>query len=254
MEAALVASQRGHNVILYEKENRVGGKMVFASIPQFKSVIGKLLQYYESNLEKSGVEVRLGQKINLDKLSAENPEVIIVAVGADIVVPMIPGIKKENVLTVLDLFKNKKLEIGKQIVVIGAGLIGCETSWYLASQGKLVKVVDILSRDAILSDEHDSNRSMLMINMGKEGVNILGKREIIRIENEGVVAKRENGTEEFLHTDNVILATGFKPKTKLRDVFSRSSLNAQIYFVGDCVEPRKFYEAIHEGSDVAWKI
>lgn len=254
MEAALVASQRGHNVILYEEEDRVGGKMVFASIPQFKSEIGKLLQYYESKLEKSGVEVRLGQKINLDKLSAENPEVVIVAVGADIAVPEIPGIKKENVLTVLDLFKNKKLEIGKQIVVAGAGLIGCETSWYLASQGRSVKVVDILSRDAILSDEHDTNRSTLIRSMEKEGAKILGKREIARIEDEGVVVKRENGTEEFLHADNVILATGFKPKTKLRDALSRSSLNAQIHFVGDCVEPRKLYEAIHEGSDVAWKI
>jgi len=253
MEAALVASQRGHNVTLYEEEDRIGGKMIFASIPQFKPEVAKLLQYYESNLEKSCVEVRLGQKISLAKLSKENPEVVIVAVGADPIVPEILGIEKGNVLTTLELFKNKKMEIGKEIVVVGAGLIGCEISWYLASQGKLVKVVDVLSRDVILSDEHDSNRSTLIRSMEKEGVKIMGKREIVRIEDEGVVVKR-NGTEEFLSADNIIFATGFKPKTELRDELSMTSLNAEIYFIGDCVKSRKLYEAIHEGTSVAWEI
>ena len=255
MEAALVGSQRGHNVILYEEKDRVGGKMVFASIPQFKPEMGKLLHYYESNLEKSCVEVKLGQRIStLDELSAENPEVIIVAVGADPAVPKIPGIEKGKALTVLQLFENKGLEIGKEIVIVGAGLIGCETSWYLASKGKSVKVVDVLSRDAILLDEHTTNRSMLIRSMEKEGVKILGKREIIRIEKEGAVVKREDGTEEFLPADNVIFATGFNPKTNLRDILSENSLDTQVYFIGDCVEPRKLYEAIHEGYYAAWKI
>ena len=255
MEAALVASQIGHNVVLYEEKDTLGGKMVFASIPQFKSEIGKLLEYYEASLEKSKVEVRLGQKINtLDELSTENPEVIIVAVGADPLVPEIPGIGKEKVLTVVELFENKGLEIGKEVVVLGGGLIGCEVSWYLASQGRSVKVVDILSRDEILQDEHPTNRSMLIRSMEKEGVKILGKREVARIEEEGAVVKRENGREEFLPADNIVLATGFRPKTNLRNALSRASLNAEVYFVGDCVEPRKLYEAIHEGYYVAWKI
>ena len=254
MEAALVASQIGHNVVLYEEKD-IGGKMVFASIPQFKSEIGKLLEYYEASLEKSKAEVRLGQKINtLDELSTENPEVIIVAVGADPLVPEIPGIRKEKVLTVVELFENKELQIGKEIVVLGGGLIGCEVSWYLASQGRSVKVVDILSRDEILQDEHPTNRSMLIRNMEKEGVKILGKREVARIEEEGAVVKGEDGREEFLRADNIVLATGFRPKTNLRNALSRASLNAEVYFVGDCVEPRKLYEAIHEGYYVAWKI
>lgn len=255
MEAALVASQRGHNVLLYEEKDNIGGKMVFASIPQFKSEIGKLLEYYEAILEKSKVEIRLGQKINnLDELCAEDPEVIILAVGADPLVPEIPGIKKEKVLTVVQVFENKELEIGKEVVVLGAGLVGCEASWYLASQGRAVKVVDILSRDAILLDEHATNRSMLIRSMEKEGVKILEKREIARIEEEGAVVKREDGTEEVLRADNIVLAAGFRPKTNLRDALSEVSFNAEIHFIGDCVEPRKLYEAIHEGTYVAWKI
>ena len=255
MEAALVASQRGHSVILYEEKDTIGGKMVFASIPQFKPEMGKLLEYYEASLEKSGVEVRLGQRINtLDELCTEDPEVIILAVGADPLVPEIPGIRKEKVLTVLQLFEDKKSGIAEKIVVVGAGLIGCETSWYLASQGRSVKVVDILSRDEILQDEHPANRSMLIRSMEKEGVKIVEKREIARIEEEGAVVKGEDGREELLPADNIVLAAGFKPRTDLRNALSEVSLKAQVYFIGDCVEPRKLYEAIHEGYYVAWKI
>ena len=255
MEAALVASQRGHNVILYEEKDKLGGKMVFASIPKFKPEIAELLEYYEASLEKSKVEVRLEKKISVvDDLFREDPEVIILAVGADPLVPEIPGIKKEKVLTVLELFENKESEIGKEIVVLGAGLIGCETSWYLASQGRSVKVVDILSRDAILQDEHPTNRSMLIRSMEKEGVKILTEREIARIEEEGAVVKEEDGTEELLPADTVILAAGFTPRTNLKDTISENSPNAQIYSIGDCVEPRKLYEAIHEGYYAAWKI
>jgi len=181
------------------------------------------------------------------------PHVVVVAVGADPLVPEIPGIEKEKVLTVIQLFEDKKLTIGKEVVVLGAGLVGCEASWYLASQDRSVKVVDVLDRDTILQDEHPANRSMLIRSMEKEGVKILEKREIVRIEEEGVV-RREDGTEELLPADNIVLATGFRPKTNLRNALSEVSFNAEIHFIGDCVEPRKLYEAIHEGYYVGWKI
>ncbi|MEE9192030.1 MAG: NAD(P)/FAD-dependent oxidoreductase, partial [Candidatus Aerophobetes bacterium] len=255
MEAALVASQRGHNVILFEEKDSIGGKMVFASVPQFKPEIGKLLEYYERSLKRSPVEVRLGQRISaLDDFSRESHEVVIVAVGADPLVPEIPGIEKEKVLTVLQLFEDKTLKIGKEVVVVGAGLIGSETSWYLASQNKSVTVVDTLARESILEDEHPTNRSMLIRSMEKEGVKILEKREIVRIEEEGAVVKRENGTEELLRADNVVFATGFEPKGDLRGALSKVSFDAEVYFIGDCVEPRKLCEAIHEGYHAAWKI
>jgi len=159
------------------------------------------------------------------------PHVVVVAVGADPLVPEIPGIEKEKVLTVIQLFEDKKLTIGD----------------------RSVKVVDVLDRDTILQDEHPANRSMLIRSMEKEGVKILEKREIVRIEEEGVV-RREDGTEELLPADNIVLATGFRPKTNLRNALSEVSFNAEIHFIGDCVEPRKLYEAIHEGYYVGWKI
>jgi len=95
---------------------------------------------------------------------------------------------------------------------------------------------------------------MLIRSMEKEGVKILEKREIVRIEEEGAVVKGEDGTEELLPADNIVLTAGFRPKTNLRDALCEVSFNAEIHFIGDCVEPRKLYEAIHEGYYVGWKI
>lgn len=251
MQAALVASERGHKVTLFEEKKKFGGKMVYASIPKFKPEIGKLLSWYEKTLEKSSVQVRLGKRVSsLDDLLKENPEVIIVAVGAEPLIPDIPGKDRENVLTVLDVFENQNLEIGKNILVVGAGLIGCETSWYLASQARSVKLIDILSQDEILQDEHPTNRCTLIRSMQKQGVEILGKREIREVKEQGAVVRRERGTEEFIPADNVVLATGFEPKDSLKDIFSKKLPDTEVYFVGDCVEARKLYEAIQEGYQV----
>ncbi|MBE0478585.1 FAD-dependent oxidoreductase [Candidatus Aerophobetes bacterium] len=255
MQAALVASQRGHRVTLYEEKDKVGGKMVYASIPAFKPEIGKLLTYYEKNLERSTVELKLGQKIKgLDELSTDEPDVVIVAVGAEPLVPDVAGKDRKGVLTVLELFERNNLEIGENILIVGAGLIGCETGWYLASRGKAVKVIDILDRDAILQDEHDTNRSMLIRCMQKEGVKILPGREIKEIREKGALVQKEDGGEEFMLADSVVFATGFKPQANLKDVFFSNLPHTEVYFIGDCVEARKLYEAIHEGYNVAWRI
>jgi len=254
MQAALVASKRGHDVVLYEEKNRVGGKMVYASIPKFKPEIGKLLSYFEDALKQSSVEIRLGEKIkSFDDLSKDNPDVVVVAVGAEPSIPDIPGKDRENVITVIDLFEKKDLQLGGNILVVGAGLVGCEASWYLALMGKQVKVIDILSQEEILQDEHPTNRSELIRGMRKEGVEILARRKIKRIEDKAVIEK-EDGTEEYIRADNIVFATGFCPSPYPEKTFSSTSIPCEVYFAGDCIEARKLCEAIHEGDCIGWKI
>lgn len=148
-------------------------------------------------------------------------------------------------LTVLQIFEDRELEIGRNILIIGAGLVGCETGWYLASRGKSVKLVDILSEDEILLDEHPTNRSMLLRSMKKEGVEILGQRVLRRIEDEGVIVENLNGPEESLPAENVVIATGFKPRNELKEALVKAAPDIQVFPVGDCKEVRKLYEAIH---------
>jgi pyruvate/2-oxoglutarate dehydrogenase complex dihydrolipoamide dehydrogenase (E3) component len=255
MEAALIAEQRGHEVILYEEKDQVGGKLLLGAIPPFKPEIGKLLEYYQNSIDKSAVEVRLGQKIvSTKEINEESPEVIIVAVGAELAVPRMPGIKGDKVISVLQLYKQEIDDIGKEVVIIGAGLVGCETSWYLALQGKSVTLIDILSREELLPDEHPTNRLTLLRNMEKEGVTLLDRTNAKKIVQEGVIAQMADGCEELLKADKIILATGFKPITELKDAFIKDLPDAQIFWIGDCKEPGRLYNAIHEGCNTVWQI
>ena len=255
MEAALMAEQRGHEVILYEEKDQVGGKLLLGAIPPFKPEIGKLLEYYQKSIDKSAVEVRLGQKIvSTKEINEENPEVIIVAVGAELAALKMPGIKEDKVISVLQLYEQEKHDIGKEVVIIGAGLVGCETSWYLALQGKSVTLIDILSREELLSDEHPTNRLTLLRNMEQEGVTLLDRTNAKKIVQEGVIANKIDGSEELLKADKVILATGFKPITKLKDALLKDLSDAKMFWIGDCKEPGRLYNAIHEGYNTAWQI
>jgi len=158
------------------------------------------------------------------------------------------------VLTVIDLFENRKKDLGENILIVGAGLIGCETGYHLALKGKSVKVIDILSRDEILADKHDTNRSMLLRNMQKAGVELLPLREIVGVEDDGARIKKADGSEDFISADNIIFASGFLPNSELKGLIPPKPLNVDIYFAGDCIEARKLYEAIHEGFCIGWKI
>jgi len=255
MEAVLVAAERGHRVILYEEKEQLGGKMIIASIPNFKREVSKLLQYYKKKIVQSNMEVKLAQKVSAHTLVRENPDVIILAVGADPVIPNVPGIRKENTLTVIDFFEHEdKIDIGDNIIILGAGLVGCETGWYLSLQGKSVKLVDILDLEQALDQEHPTNRSILIKGLEKEGVEILDRRSPKRVEADRMILEKEDGAEESYPMDKIIIATGFKSRTHLKKDLDRSLLRCDIYEIGDCVKPRKFYNAINEGAHIARQI
>lgn len=90
--------------------------------------------------------------------------------------------------------------------------------------------------------------------MKKEGVEILGQRVLRRIEDEGVIVENLNGPEESLPAENVVIATGFKPRNELKEALVKAAPDIQVLPVGDCKEVRKLYEAIHEGFHAAWQI
>jgi len=253
MEASLIASQRGHQVILYEEKNEIGGKMIISSIPSFKQEIKMLLQWYKDNIEKSEVEVKLSQRVNPDILSKEKPDVIILATGAEIKVPNIPGVTRKPVFTAVDFLEHiDTIKLGKDIIILGAGLVGCEIAWYLGLQGKSVKLVDILNSDEILAEEHPINRAELLKGLYDTKVSICGQTTIKKINSDSVIMDK-NGQQESHPMDNLILATGFTPRKELKDALLSkcSRLKCETYQIGDCKEPRKLYEAIHEAAHVA---
>lgn len=255
IQAALVASQRGHEVILYEKNKEIGGNLIPGTVPTFKSDLKLLLHYYRNKISNSDIQVKLGMHATADTILDENPDSIILAVGSKHIIPEVPGIDNENVITATEVLdpKNKR-EIGKSVIVLGAGLVGCETAWYLSQKNRSVHLVDVIGVDEILTDEHHANRVTLLKNLGNEGVRVHGNKTLEKIEGNEFYLTTKEAENEVINADNLIIATGFTPKKELKSALSSFLPEHKIYEIGDCVRPGRLFDAIHGGKYIAEKI
>ena len=145
MEAARVAALRGHDVVLWEKENALGGNLLPASAPDFKKDYRRLKDYFIRQVKKVGVTVELGKKATPELIRAMHPDCVFIASGGIPIVPKIPGVDQPKVVTAIDVLLGRR-ETGELVVVIGGGTVGSETALYLAQKGKLVTIVEILRR------------------------------------------------------------------------------------------------------------
>ena len=252
LEAGLRAKQMGHDVVIYEKRDVIGGEMISASIPDFKWDIKRLLSYYREEIKRVGLEVRTSTTVTLDTLKDEDPDVVILATGGEAIIPDAPGIERDNVVTAIDaIVRWDDLNIGKRVMVLGAGLVGYEAAWFAAQQGRSVVLVSRRSdEDVVQLKEHGTNLALLIKGVRDAGVIVLGSRELKRVEDKGVVLVEDDGTEEFHNTDSLIISRGYTPRKGLKRDIEAANLRCDVYEVGDCLEVRNFFDAINEGAHV----
>ena len=245
MEAASVAALRGHRVTLCEKGSQLGGQLIIAAIPPYKDEISKFRDYLNHQVEKSGVEVRLGEEITPQAIKSIMADAVIVATGASPLIPSIPGAEGKNVITALEVLTGRK-EVGEEVVIIGGGMVGCETAEYLAQRGKKVTILEMLER--LASDIPKAVRWELLQRLGKAGVRMETKVNIIEITENGVNGKR-NGEVEFFKGNNIVIAAGMKPEGELGKYLT--GIGAEVYTIGDQLKPQKIAEAMESGIRVA---
>lgn len=247
MEAARVAAIRGHKVTLFEKDKELGGHLIEASVPDFKKDVGKLLDWYENELKKLDIKVKTTVKLSPALVVCENPDAVILATGSSPIIPDIPGIDKTGVITCTDLMLGKK-KAGDKVVVIGGGMIGCETAIWLTEQGKQVTLVEMLP--ALMGDFLSvpmMNRMMLTDLLTLNQVNVLTSAKIREITDKGVVVII-NSEEKFIKADTVVIAAGLKSDDGLFQALKERF--PVVYMVGDCREPRNIMGAIWDGFEV----
>jgi 2,4-dienoyl-CoA reductase-like NADH-dependent reductase (Old Yellow Enzyme family)/thioredoxin reductase len=260
LEAALLASDRGHDVFLYEKKDSIGGNLIPGSIPPFKKDLRRLFDYYQKRLEKSSIQTTLNHEVVESQLQREGADAVIIATGAEEIMPNIPGIDQKEVISAKEFYMRGDLQQkGKgRVAIIGAGDVGCEVAWYLSLLGRKVYLMDKLPREGLLEDEHPTNRSILFESLDEIGVNILDNANIVELgrENRHVKLTRED-VECRVFVDNIIISTGYKKKSvmahALRARWVKYEL-PEIYEVGDCVQPRDIHWAIRDGYDIGVKI
>lgn len=248
MEAARVASMQGHQVTLYERWGMLGGQLFLASIPPGKDKIRWYWDYLTYQIEKAGVETRLNIEVTPELVSEVRPDAIIVATGAEPVVPNIPGIRNANVVTFFDVLLGK-VKIENQTVVLGGGgTNSVETAEYLSELGNAVSIIErwpLVARDMELLQ-----RKVALDTLKERDVKLLTEQQLAEITNDSViVTHRESGAREDLQADWVILALGMKPLTALFEALETlDDFTGELYMAGDCQIPRKFPEATYEGS------
>lgn len=249
MEAARVAALRGHEVFLYEKKNQLGGQLNPASVPDFKHSLKSLAEYLSFQLEKLDVKVETGKEVDQQLIDQVAPEVVVLAAGASPLIPDIPGIENDKNITVVDLYLRKK-EVGNTVIVAGGGVTGCEACLYLAQEGKNVTLVEMLPE--IAGDLNFISRIALLKKLAENEVTILTNITIKEFTDEGLVATVNEGKNQVLKADNIVLALGATSENNLAQELRGEIL--ELYEIGDCVAPRRIGEAIHEGFVTGWQI
>lgn len=248
MEAARVAALRGHKVTLWEKSGELGGNLIPASVPEFKSDIKNLLMFLSSQIKKLGVQIVLNKEATTELIKNANAEVVIMATGGMPITPEIPGNGRNQIITATDLLLGKK-EAGKKVVVIGGGSIGCEVALWLAQRGKTVTILEAL--EDLMVDTFLANKKQMLQMLIKANVTIMTGVKGWEVTDRGIIVENLRA-KEVIETDTIAIAVGLKPETSLID--SLKGALSPIHAIGDCIEPRKIQSAIWEAFRVALRI
>ena len=244
MEAAGVAGLRGHEVILCEREGRLGGKLLVAAAPPFKEEILRLVDFLSAQIKAVGVKVEVKTEVTRRLLESYHPDVVILATGSTPLVPRIRGIDKQNVVTA-EAVLGHRVDVRSPVAVLGGGQVGCEVAAFLAEKGKKVVLIEML--DLLAADlGKRQGRQCLIDYLTEKGVTLLTRMKGEEVSDRGLVVVDHDGHRQTLEADTVVLACGSVPDTDLHEELK--GIVPEIHVIGDCFRARSILEAIDEAA------
>ena len=285
MEAARVTALRGHDVHLFEKMDVLGGQLRYAHIPPGREEIVNVISFLENQIKKLNVNIELSNKVDTVTINKMKPDVVIAATGGVPLIPKITGIKEKNVVVAEDVFDNK-VKVGKDVVIIGGGTIGCEIALHTAKMGAMdPEVACFLLKNKVIDGDKAveltlkgkrnitilemknkiggrfgiSTRWVIMKQIVDAGINSITGIKVKNMSTKSIKEKdkvcityEDDKKDIKIFADTVIIAAGYKsnqdPTKKMNGKID------EVYRIGDCVEVRTALEAIHEGFEVGLKI
>lgn len=252
MQAAITAARRGHRVTLLEKADHLGGKLIFSRQAEFKKDLEKFMDYQIHMLEKLNVDVRLGTEATPELVSSMSPDAVLAAVGADPIIPPIPGVDGGNVITAERCYEMglSGEDMGQRIAILGGGLVGCETALYLAMYlGKDVTLIEMTG--AVAQEEYSIPRQALVEHMDEYVTYYCGVK-CTAITDEGMEVADSYGNRALIPADTVVLAAGMRARQREAEQFRGLSLFFEP--IGDCVVAKNVRGATRSGYDAASRI
>ena len=278
MEFALTAAERGHEVHLFEKEDRLGGQVNLAKTPPGKKEFQRLIDSMKGRMEYRDVSVNLNTLLTPEMVREESPDLLVVASGARPVNIDVPGIHKPHVVEAWDVLSEKVWNMGDDVVVVGGSATGCETALFVAKMaipdpdtftflayhsaesqnfatellhtaGRNVTVIDMLPRFA--DNVGRTARWSLIESLRLMGVNLRPNTLLKELRDDSILVKTDKG-EESIPADTIIMAVGVSSVNDFAG--NLKDMGCDIITIGDAKDPRKITEAVREGFEEALKI
>ena len=240
MEAALVAAQRGHDVTICDDHDRLGGQLLCEEHVPFKREMYAYAGQKQRELERAGVKILCNTRVTREWAEAFAPDALVCAAGARPARPPIPGIDLPTVKNIDDL-RREDPGLGRRVVIIGAGLVGCETAAHLLRSGHEVTLIESrgdYAVDATLWHKQGLRREI----EGRADLRL--NTRALEIRNGGVLVSC-GGAEELIACDSVFCAAGLSPRVDVRNELR--GITPYYYELGDCVKPDILFHAVSQG-------
>jgi 2,4-dienoyl-CoA reductase-like NADH-dependent reductase (Old Yellow Enzyme family)/thioredoxin reductase len=245
LEAAVVLRKRGHEVVLVEKANRVGGQFFLAGVAPGKIEICAAALQMGRIAGRLGVDIRLNTPLTEALLAEIDPDEVVVATGSNPVILPITGHDLPHVMTGHDVLAGLKSP-GKSVAVIGGGLIGMEVAEYLALRGRAITMIEML--DAVAGGLGPTRKPFALKFLEESGVRVFVRAKCLEIRPNSIILEQDGEIREIEAIDTVVIAVGVKPDRAVESLLKEKGY--PFHVIGDAREARKALDAIWEGAEV----
>ena len=246
MQAAITAADRGHQVILCEKADQLGGLINFTDHTDHKIDIRNFKNLLVREVEKRPVEIRLNCEVTPEVIAEIKPEAVILAVGSDDLILPIEGI--ENAVTAMSVYNADFKNLGEKVIVLGGGLVGCEAAADYIDRGIETTIVEM--QECLMPETTGLYRTAVHDFIDHNGGKYEVGAKVVKVGKDFVVAE-QNGKEITLHADTVVNAMGRRAHG-VEDL--KAAINVPCWSIGDCVRARQIGDSIREGWTAAMEI
>jgi len=249
LTAASEAARLGHKVTLFEKEDHPGGQVRFAGRAPHKELYAQWLDGLIDQVRRRGVKIQTKTPVTAAMLAETQPEVVILAVGAEPIRPDVPGLDRPMVGQASAILEGR-IRPGREVLVVGGGLIGMETADFLLAQGSRVTVIEQLPKSPVTKAA--AHGYMLHKRLQTGGCHLSFNTVLKSIQEDSVTVTNAGQEEEIRPVDQVVLAAGMKPCSDLIETLE--TLKIRYFVVGDAAQVRRIIEAVEEGARAAWEV
>ncbi|OQY01208.1 MAG: NADH:flavin oxidoreductase [Desulfobacteraceae bacterium 4572_130] len=242
---------QGHQVVICEKENHLGGLLSLASKAPYRDELNDILDFFKNEIKRLNIEVRYNTKLSLNLINEINPDKIVIATGSMPDMPIIKGLfqTKMDLVTNVDLISGKE-QVKDKVIVLGGGMTGLITADFLADKGKQVVV---LNRKKSFAEEMSSNDRYYLRERLKKGNVVLYKNVSIKqFTDDGVIFKIDKNKIILKKFDSIVLS---EKQSSIRDAKKlENKTRAKFYLIGDAKSPRHLMYCINEAEEIARSI